>query len=79
MIVQEIRKKGIVDSIMNGIKFENQLHQAASNQSFSNLNKSNTSILHDNPAKPAPKFIDKNQEFAVPLNKGIYLVYLTVL
>ena len=73
LIVKEIRKKGIVDSIMNGIKFEHQIHQSNLNHSLfgDKLNKSNASILHENQTNSkAPKFLDKNQEFAVPLNKG---------
>ena len=61
---------------MNGIKFEHQIHQSNLNQSIfaEKFNKSsnNASILHDKNEtnSKAPKFNDKNQEFAVPLNKS---------
>jgi hypothetical protein len=62
MIVQEIRKKGIIDSLMTGMKFENQLHQArpANQQQSGQLNSS----------QPASHAASKAQEFAIPLNKA---------
>jgi hypothetical protein len=60
MIVQEIRKKGIIDSLMTGMKFENQLHQAKPNQSIQ-LNTSQS---------PPTTQATKAQEFAIPLNKA---------
>ena len=62
MIVQEIRKKGIIDSLMTGMKFENQLHQARANQSLNNAAK---------PVSPANNSSAKTQEYAIPLNKAI--------
>lgn len=59
-----ILSSGIVDSIMSGIKFETQIYKSNQNQSINN------SKLHDNSFKTIPKFVDKNQEYAVPLNKG---------
>ena len=45
---------------MNGIKFENQIFQ-------SNQHEKPTKLMPEN-LKTTPKFIDKNQEFVVPLN-----------
>lgn len=50
---------------MSGIKFETQIYKSNQNQSINN------SKLHDNSQKTIPKFIDKNQEYTAPLNKGI--------
>lgn len=64
LIVQEIRKKGIVDSLMNGIKFENQIFQ-------SNQEKPAKLPAANNNHKTTPKFLDKTLDYAVPLtDKG---------
>ncbi len=64
LIVQEIRKKGIVDSLMNGIKFENQIFQ-------SNQEKPTKLPAANNNHKTTPKFLDKTLDYAVPLtDKG---------
>ena len=54
-----MRKKGIIDSLMTGMKFENQLHQAKSNQS----------IQPNASQPPQTTQTAKAQEFAIPLNK----------
>ncbi len=51
-IVQQIKNKGIIDSLMTGIKFENHIHQATTNK----IQSSNTKT------KPA------NSDFAIPLD-----------
>lgn len=48
---------------MSGVKFETQIFKSNQNQSI------NSSKLHDSSIKTIPKFTDKNQEYAVPLNK----------
>lgn len=50
---------------MSGLKFENHIHQ--SHHANSSINQSR---LDDAPIKTAPRFVDTNQEFAIPLNKG---------
>ncbi|RNA34018.1 centrosomal of 76 kDa, partial [Brachionus plicatilis] len=62
-IVEEVKKKGILDSIMSGVKFESQIFQSNQNQSINN------SKLHDSSTKQTPKFVNKNQEYTLPLNK----------
>lgn len=49
---------------MNGLKFENQIHQS--------INEKPTKLVQDSSLliKTTPKFVDKNQEYAVPLEKG---------
>ena len=53
--------KGLVDSMMSGMKFEQ-------NQQSQNSKPSNGK-LNDSSLKTVPKFLDTNQEFALPLNK----------
>lgn len=62
LIVQEVKKKGLVDSVMNGIKFDGKIGGAMNPRGV-------TGRLHEAGVKTTPKFVDMNQEFAVPLNK----------
>jgi hypothetical protein len=54
---------------MSGLKFENQIYQ--SNQ------EKPTKLVQDNSLliKTTPKFVDKNQEYTIPIEKGIYYEY----
>jgi len=64
-IVQEIRKKGVVDSIMDGIKFENKIFK-------SNQPKVDSVKMNNNPLKASinPKSNENtNQDYLLPLNK----------
>jgi centrosomal protein CEP76 len=63
-IVQEIRKKGVVDSIMDGIKFENKIFK--SNQPKIDPTKTNNPLKASMNLKPNEI---ANQEYLLPLNK----------
>ena len=56
-----------MDSVLTGIKFENNNSQL--NQTGQSSFLSKPAKLHDNTLKTTPKFVDANQEFALPLNK----------
>lgn len=60
LIVQELRRKGLIDSIMSGMKFESKIHQSTN---------PNRLVSENRELKTTPRFVDKNQEFAIPLNK----------
>ena len=54
---------------MSGLKFENQIYQSAQEKP--------TKLVQDNSllTKTTPKFVDKNQEYAVPIEKGLHYKY----